>query len=191
MGGCDVADMKRALGMSRSKTYKWYLALFFFMIDVAVINAGVVWSGLKGETAPGRTRKWRIELLMALVAEGRGVDQDFSALSVPQVESSGRKPYTPNQASIVAKLPQSRLVGHHYPTTDPARVATKGQGGSKVGRGQCSVCLRFWGFDRRVTTICGECKVHLCCDGCFLQWHQKEPDWDATFVGWGLNKSKT
>jgi len=79
---------------------------------------------------------------MALVAEGRGVDQDFSALSVPQVESSGRKPYTPNQASIVAKLPQSRLVGHHYPTTDPARVATKGQGGSKVGRGQCSVCLR-------------------------------------------------
>jgi hypothetical protein len=92
-----------------------------------------------------------------------------------------------NLSRIVAKLPQSRLVGHHYPTTDPARVATKGQGGSKVGRGQCSVCLRFWGFDRRVTTICGECKVHLCCDGCFLQWHQKEPDWDATFVGWGLN----
>ena len=129
--------------------------------------------------------------LVALVAEGRGVDQDFEALSVPQVVSSGRKPYTPKQASIVANLPQTRLVGHHYPTTDPARVATKGQGGSKVGRGQCSVCLRFWGFDRRVTTICGECKVHLCCDGCFLQWHQKEPDWDATFVGWGLNKSKT
>jgi hypothetical protein len=37
-GGCDVTDMKHALGMSRSKTYKWYLALFFFMIDVTVIN---------------------------------------------------------------------------------------------------------------------------------------------------------
>jgi hypothetical protein len=128
--------MKRALGMSCSKTYKWYLTLFFFMIDVAVINAGVVWSSLKGETTPSRTRKWRIELLTALLAEGRGVDQDFEAHSVPQVVSSGRKPYTPKQASIVANLPQTRLVGHHHPTTDPARVATKGQGGSKVGRGQ-------------------------------------------------------
>jgi hypothetical protein len=83
MGGCDVADMKRALGMSRSKTYKWYLALFFFMIDVAVINAGVVWYSLKGQTAPGHTRQWRMELLMTLVAEGQGVDQDqFAALSV-------------------------------------------------------------------------------------------------------------
>ena len=71
------------------------------------------------------------------------MDQDFeAALSAPQVVSSGRKPYTPKQASIVANLPQTRLVGHHHPTTDPARVATKGQGGSKVGRGQCSVCLR-------------------------------------------------
>jgi hypothetical protein len=24
MGGCIVADMKHVLGMSRSKTYKWY-----------------------------------------------------------------------------------------------------------------------------------------------------------------------
>ncbi len=46
------------------------------MIDVAVINAGVVWYSLKGQTAPGRTREWRMELLMALVAEGQGVDQD-------------------------------------------------------------------------------------------------------------------
>ena len=68
--------MKRALGMSCSKTYKWYLALFFYMIDVAVINAGVVWYSLKGQTAPGRTRQWRMEFLMVLVAEGQGVDQD-------------------------------------------------------------------------------------------------------------------
>jgi hypothetical protein len=63
MGGCDVADMKRALGMSRSKTYKWYFALLFYVIDVAVINAGIVWYSLKGQTAPGRTREWRMELL--------------------------------------------------------------------------------------------------------------------------------
>jgi len=50
MGGCDVADMKRSLEMLRSKTYKWYLALFFYMIDVAVINAGVVWYSLKGQS---------------------------------------------------------------------------------------------------------------------------------------------
>jgi hypothetical protein len=86
MGGCDVADMKRTLGMSRSKTYKWYLALFFYVIDVAVINAGVVWYSLKGQTTPGRMREWRMELLMALVAEGQGVDQDqFAAMSVPKM----------------------------------------------------------------------------------------------------------
>ena len=83
MGGCDVADMKRSLEMLRSKTYKWYLALFFYVIDVAVINAGVVWYSLKGQTAPGHTRQWRMELLMTLVAEGQGVDQDqFAAMSV-------------------------------------------------------------------------------------------------------------
>jgi hypothetical protein len=74
MGGCDVVDMKHALGMSRSKTYNWYLALFFYVIDVAVINAGVVWYSLKGQTASGRTREWWMELLMLLVAEGQGVD---------------------------------------------------------------------------------------------------------------------
>jgi hypothetical protein len=55
-----------------------------------------------------------------------------------------RKPYSSQQATIVANLPQSRLIGHHYPTTDPLHVHTKGQGGRKVGRGQCSVCLQFW-----------------------------------------------
>jgi hypothetical protein len=61
--------MKRALGMSRSKTYKWYLALFFYVIDVAVINAGVVWYSLKGQTTPGRTREWRMELCMCLLLQ--------------------------------------------------------------------------------------------------------------------------
>jgi hypothetical protein len=170
------------LGMSHSKMYKWYLALFFFMIDYTVINTGVVWSSLKGETTPSQTLEWPMELLMSLVSEGRGVDQEqFAEFSVPQVESTvPHKPYSSQQATIVANLPQSNLVGHHYPTTDPLHVHTKGQGGQKVGRGQCSVCLLFWEFDRCFTTICGECKVHLCCDCCLLQWHQNEPDFGAT-----------
>jgi mono/diheme cytochrome c family protein len=120
---------------------------------------------------------------MALVAEGRGVDQEqFAAFAVPKMESTvPRKPFSAQQASIVENSPESRSAGHHYITTDPLRVQTKGQAGRKKGRGQCSVCHRFWAFGRRVTTICGQCKVHQCADGCFLQWHQKEPDFGATY----------
>jgi hypothetical protein len=120
IGGCDVADMKHALGMSRSKTCRWYLALFFYVIDVAVINAGVAWYSLKGQTTPGCTREWRMELLMVLVAEGQGVDQDqFAVMSVPKMAPEAEpKPYNQNQKKIVDKLPETRLEGNRYITTD-------------------------------------------------------------------------
>ena len=115
MGGCEVVDVKHALGMSRSKTFKWYLALFFYMIDVDVINTGVVWYSLKGQTASGRTRHWRMELLIQLVAEGQGVDQDqFAVMSVPKMAPEAEpKPYNQNQKKIVDRLPESRLEGLH------------------------------------------------------------------------------
>jgi hypothetical protein len=66
-----------------------------------------------------------------------------------------RKPYNSREATIVANLPKTRLVGsEQYITCDPGWVRTKGAGGGKVGRGRCSVCWRFWKFDRRVHTIC-------------------------------------
>jgi hypothetical protein len=145
MDGCDVADMKHALGMSRSKTYRWYLALFFYLIDVSVINAGVVWYSLKGQTAPGRTRQWRMELLMSLVSEGQGVDQDqFATMSVPKMSpQEEHKGYNQNQKQIVDScfdnLPKTRLEGNHYITTDLQWVRTKGAEETKIGRGRCSV----------------------------------------------------
>jgi hypothetical protein len=104
------------------------------------------------------------------------------------------KPYDQNQKRIVDNLPETRLEGgvccllvlnsvtstpqwirqpeaawgNHYITSDPEWVRSKGAEGSKTGRGRCSVCWRFWKFDRRVPTICPVCKVHLCADGCFL-----------------------
>ena len=44
MGGCDVADQQRAAYSSRLKTYKWYLPIFFWCIDSAIINAYVLWT---------------------------------------------------------------------------------------------------------------------------------------------------
>ncbi len=75
--------------------------------------------------------------------------------------------------------------------THPEWVRTKGAEGAKIGRGWCSVCWHFHQFDRHVTTICPVCKVHLCADGCFLQWHREHPDFGATYCGWGLHKGKS
>jgi hypothetical protein len=118
------------------------------------------------------------------------VDQDqFAAMSVPKMDLEAEpKPYNQNQKRIVDNLPETRLEGNHYITTDPEWVRTKGAEGAKIGRGWCSVCCRFWKFDRGVTTICPVCKVHLCADGCFLQWHREHPDFGATYCGWGLHK---
>jgi hypothetical protein len=60
-------------------------------------------------------------------------------------------------------------------------VRTKGVEGAKIGRGLCSVCWRFWKFDRRFTTICPVCKVHLYVDCCFLQWHREHSDFGVTY----------
>jgi hypothetical protein len=91
------------------------------------------------------------------------------------------KPYNQNQKRIVDNLPKTRLEGNCYITTDPEWVRTKGAEGAKIGRGLCSVCWRFWKFDRRVTTICPVCKVHLYVDCCFLQWHREHSDFGVTY----------
>jgi len=84
------------------------------------------------------------------------------------------KPYK-NQKRIVDKLPETRLESNHYITTDPEWARTMGAEGSEDWTWSVYSMLAFWQFDRRVTTICPVCKVHLCADGCFLQWHRSFP----------------
>jgi hypothetical protein len=77
-----------------------------------------------------------MELLMALVAEGQGVDQDqFAVMSVPKMApEADPKPYIQNQKRIVDNLPETRLEGNHYITTDPEWVRSKG----------AEVCVWTW-----------------------------------------------
>ena len=73
-------------------------------------------------------------------------------MSVPKMAPEAEpKPYNQNQKQIVDNLSETRLEGNHYIATDPEWVRTKSAEGAKIGRGRCSVCWRFWKFDRRVS----------------------------------------
>ncbi len=66
------------------------------------------------------------------------MDQDqFATMSVPKMAPEAEtKPYHQNQKRIVDNLPETRLEGNHYITTDPEWVRTKGAERAKIGRGR-------------------------------------------------------
>ena len=156
MGGVDRADQLLSYYGYSHRTIKWWKRAFFFLFDMAVVNAYLLYVD-RHPNKRGRLsyEQFRITLAKELLeSAGISVDQN-SEQSTPGPHPTPRHP-------------AARLQERHFPTN--------------IGRTQsdrpiqmdCHVCSRRRGRGRKTTTYkCRECNLPMCVVPCFELWHTK------------------
>jgi hypothetical protein len=149
MGAVDLADHKRAMLTCRQRTHKWWLCVFYWILDSAVINANVVRNlkkdelGIKGFGG----REFVEELVDGLRHEALCEEEDAAA-----AVRAGKK----------MKGNFDRLVGRHF----PANFGGKGK--------RCVVCAEYFAGDaagnKKTPYGCKQCGEHMHIE-CFEAWH--------------------
>ena len=152
MGGVDTGDQLLSYYGFSHRTLKWWRRLFFHLIDLAIVNAYILYllspcSGRRLTHAQFRIELAK-QLLMETVEESTAEQQ--------------RGPHSnPNP-------PSSRLTGRHF----PGKVSPTASG--RQSRPDCVVCSRKKGRGRVSTTYkCKQCHLPMCVVPCFELYHTK------------------
>lgn len=153
MGGVDMADRMIAHYPHGLKSKRWYLRIFFHLINVCVINAWLCYK---------RSLNERIDLLTfkSSVANSfiqLGVD-DSKKRGRPSSLSPGNEHSKKKKVAKVNVLPELRFDGiNHWPTKN---VNTREH------------CCRLPTCKRRTRYMCRKCGIHVCPD-CMELFHSK------------------
>lgn len=164
MGGVDLADMLIALYRTKIKTRRWYLKVLFHCIDIAKVNAWILYRRHCDQRAIPRKKQmsllqFSLEISHGLMKVGkssqkRSLGRPSNAKnSGERCEKRGRKP--------VAALPTRDVRHdniHHWPEHSEKKS-------------RCRLCKT--GYSR---IYCDKCNVHLCLNktnNCFKDFHTK------------------
>ena len=147
MGGVDRGDQLRGYYNCRTKSRKFYKYIFYFLFDVSITNAFILWKHFSSAT--GMTLKeFRLHLAEQLIG-------DYCSR-----RRAGRG------GGAIRPLPLM-----HF----PLKVPDDTTGANK--RGRCARCLQVRHKRTDSSWFCRECNVWLCHSGipetdCFLLWHK-------------------
>lgn len=147
MGGVDKADMMLSFYKTKLKTTKWYLRIFFHLVNMCVVNAWVIYREAGGK---GPLLDFLVDIARTLLTGTATADPtiDDNPVPTPPVRSL-------SASQVPLGIRNDRT--NHWPfqvTGIPQRC--KGEG--------CSRKTRF---------ICSKCQVYLCVVGkrCFIEFH--------------------
>lgn len=149
MGGVDRGDQIRGYYSCRTKSRKFYKYIFYFLYDVAITNAFIMYKHYGSHPTVPRVKGFRLTLATQLIGE----------------YCSRRRPG--RISSAIHPLPL-----RHFPIKQQSDVQQ-----TKKLRGRCAQCNKS--HQRTDTSwFCRECNVWLCHSGdpssdCFLQWHKR------------------
>ena len=154
MGGVDKSDQLLSYYGFCHRTVKWWRRGFFHLLDMAVVNAYVLYT-LSEHTGRKLTHEqFRIELAKGLLMEV-AINPSEDMLTTP-----GPQPRP--------LPPPARLTERHF----PARLPDIPSG--KKGQSNCTVCSGKRGRGRKTTTfMCGQCLLPMCVVPCFELYHTK------------------
>ncbi|CAK9827479.1 PiggyBac transposable element-derived protein 4 [Anthophora retusa] len=147
MGGVDRHDQFLASFPLMRKSVKGYKKMFFYMVDIAICNAYVLYFKLPNPT------KQSIVNFRLNIAE----DMLYN-LSLPNYPTRGR----PSQNECPTRL-QAKHWAHfpeHIPSTEKKKIPTK----------RCRVCLKH-NIRSETTWQCKKCLVALHVPKCFEIFH--------------------
>ena len=150
MGGVDRGEQLRGYYRCRVKSRKFYKYIFYFLLDVAITNAYVLYSGWSPRPQAVKCIKtYRMKLAHELIGDyctrRRAGRVGSSLVPLPLLHFS-------------VKLP---------PATPSQRK-----------RGRCAYCMSVHSKRTHTQWFCQECDKWLCHDGyeqsdCFLLWHKR------------------
>lgn len=149
MGGVDHFDHFRASYPINRKSRKFWMRLFFFMLDSAVINSYITYISKFHNAANHSHRDFRLRLARGLVANFTAKKQDRAVVFK---NKKGGNFGVPDEIRL-------QNVGVHLP--------------EKNGSGKYNRC-RFCSTkkeEKRTNIICITCNVPLCPASCFKQYH--------------------
>lgn len=166
MCAVDIADMKRAMLPSRVRSFKWWHAVFFWILDSARINSNIMYN------------MWA-EGAEVTVLGGRDFLQELVENLVEDAFDSGFLTSLPNRGEGVGRsnaagaMDLCRFEGQHWPTVFESR-------------GVCVVCSMHHGIKaaEKVKTKdgCETCNkfMHI---KCFKSWHTQKNCTSGHLVG--------
>lgn len=151
MGGVDLMDSLVALYRNDVRNRRWYMRIFYHMLNVTVVNAWILWKWEKNESMDLLEFKSRIAT--GMIYQGKA-EMGKKKRGRPSDEVQG--PKKKRASHIVPK--ELRLDGgQHYPEKSTESHA------NRCRDSQCKSKTRF---------ICGTCKVPVC-PQCMERFHTK------------------
>lgn len=146
MGGVDRFDQMRECYAIGRRSVKWWHRIFYFLIDLAIINSFVLWKLNKG-CEKEEQLSYRIRLARQLIAgftsrKRRGRPASFL----------GKRGCVPEDVRLVK-------VGNHLPVKN-------------TNYRRCRMCSTK-SNEKRTKFVCTACDVPLCVDPCFRKFHGK------------------
>lgn len=148
MGGVDLSDnLLTHFSCARNRLKKFYKKIFLHLLDMAILNAFLMYKKNGGNLT-------RADYIMD-VSE-RLVTKYKPLIPIPSTSGSGGRGYT-----ILEK--PSRLIGRHFPEYCP-------QAGNRKAMRRCALCSKN-GKRKSSSFWCPDCDVGLCVAPCFKLWH--------------------
>ena len=160
MGGVDLADMLISLYRMKIKTRRWYIKIFWHLVDMAKVNAWLLYCGHCDQLGiPEKQRlsslDFALEIAECLITANKEVPMEtFTGKpGSPSKRKSGNGEGSSNEGSsakvgckpttpLPSKDPQYDQVGHWpKPTNDHSRCRFCKNGFSKIFCSKCNICL--------------------------------------------------
>lgn len=160
MGGVDLADQLRSSYCVDRKSRKWWHRLFWAFLDIAFVNAYVIYNELYD---PITLKEYRRSVCRGLMSEG----------ATPGTSRKQKVACNKRNNLEVAGPSKRRKLDFSIPKD--VRHGNRGCHWVTFGkkRGRCEICSKKK-VESRPYSTCSTCKVHLCCNekkNCFSEFH--------------------
>ena len=152
MGGVDVSDQYRSTYTVRQKSRRWYMALFYWVVDNALTNAYICQSTAHGEHGQ-RCKKSSLDFRVAVAT---ALAQSSLPEGLPALNT--KTPRRRQRINSVEDLPPLRGIGSHYPKRSSRYL-------------DCKICT-LNGGRTQTNMICAKCGDFPLCFDCFEDFHE-------------------
>jgi Transposase IS4 len=159
MGGTDLADFFLAAYATNHRAKRWQPRILFHCIQLAVMNAHILYGDKKGLQKGSFRLLDFVELLLQEIAPKPAPTSQPSCYMPSAVLS------TRNRSWWNAHV-QLRTQGQHFPDAFSQPRSARAEIPRQDPRRRCIYCQ-----DKYVATFCKQCGVFLCLGRCFHEFH--------------------
>ncbi|XP_026735864.1 piggyBac transposable element-derived protein 4-like [Trichoplusia ni] len=157
MGGVDRFDQKRTPYAVGRKSKKWWKRIFYFLIDLAITNAYILYKSNSRVHNVMTQKYFRIALSKELINNLSFRKRSFHSMPKYNIKKSKQSNERQKTVHSVPDGLRTEQLGEHW----PVEIETYKR---------CRLCSTKTN-NKRSKIICERCEVPLCISPCFRQFH--------------------